>query len=181
MPIARTREAAETGTLSIMVGASDPLFARLRPILAHMASDISACGPLGNGQIAKIMNNMVLVQTVVALAEALVTAREAGMDPRILFEVLSKGSADSFALRNHGLKALVPATFPERAFSARYALKDIRYALELAHGNAVTLRGAELAADLLEQAIAAGDGDLYWPVLERVIEPAHVRREGGAA
>jgi 3-hydroxyisobutyrate dehydrogenase-like beta-hydroxyacid dehydrogenase len=169
-PIARTRQAAEEGTLSIMVGANNENFARLRPLLAHMASDITHCGPLGSGQIAKIMNNMVLVQTVVALSEALATARRAGMDGAVLFDVLSKGSADSFALRNHGMKALLPGQFPTRAFSVEYALKDLRYALDLAKDNNIRLSGAELAASLLEKAIAAGHGALYWPVVERVID-----------
>ncbi len=169
-PIARTRQAAEEGTLSIMVGASDAGFARLRPLLAHMASDITHCGEVGTGQIAKLMNNMVLVQTVVALAEALATARRAGMDGAVLFDVLGKGSADSFALRNHGMKALLPGQFPERAFSARYALKDVQYALELARDNDIRLNAAELACGLLEEAIAAGDGDLYWPVIGRVVD-----------
>ena len=169
-PIARTRQAAEEGTLSIMVGARDENFARLRPLLAYMASDITRCGPVGSGQIAKIMNNMVLVQTVVALSEALATARRAGMDGTVLFDVLSKGSADSFALRNHGMKALLSGQFPTRAFSVEYALKDLSYARELANENDIRLPAAELAASLLEKAIAAGDGALYWPVLARVID-----------
>ena len=168
-PIARTRQAAEDGTLSIMVGADEPTYAALHPILTHMAADITHCGPVGTGQIAKIMNNMVLVQTVVALAEALATARRAGMDGKILLETLAKGSADSFALRNHGMKALLPGTYPERAFSAEYALKDLSYALELAKENGLTLPGAELAARTLQHAIAAGDGALYWPVIGRLL------------
>ncbi len=169
-PIARTRQAAEDGTLSIMVGADDATFAALQPILTHMATDLTHCGGTGTGQIAKIMNNMVLVQTVVALSEALATARRAGMDGKVLFETLSKGSADSFALRNHGMKALLPGVFPERAFSSEYALKDLSYALELAQENGLHLAGAELAAGLLEKAIAAGDGALYWPVIGRVVD-----------
>ena len=80
----------------------------------------------------KIINNMVLFQNVVALAEALALIRHAGVDPALAFEVLSKGSADSFALRNHGMKAMLKGDYPERAFSSEYALKDIRYALRLA-------------------------------------------------
>ena len=112
---------------------------------------------------------MVLAETVVALAEALEVGRRAGIDGGLLFETLAKCSADSFALRNHGMKALVPGEFPERAFSARYMLKDVGYALELAREQGLALRGANLAAGLLEQTIEAGFGDQYFPALAKVI------------
>ena len=75
---------------------------------------------------------MVLFQNVVALAEAVTLARKAGLSPQRLFETLATGSADSFALRNHGMKALLRDEFPERAYSVEYALKDLGYALDLA-------------------------------------------------
>jgi 3-hydroxyisobutyrate dehydrogenase-like beta-hydroxyacid dehydrogenase len=169
-PIARTRQAAEDGTLSVMVGASDAIFAKLRPLIATFATDITHCGAIGAGQVVKILNNMVLMETVVALGEALETAKRAGLDPQLVFETLAKGSADSFALRNHGMKAMLPDTFPERAFSTEYARKDISYALDLARSVGIKLQGAELADKLLGEAIDAGDGDLYWPVIARVIK-----------
>ena len=172
-PIARTRQAAEDGTLSVMVGADDAVFARLRPLIATFATDITHCGAVGAGQVVKILNNMVLMQTVVALAEALETAKRAGIDGKLLFETLAKGSADSFALRNHGIKAMLPDTFPERAFSTQYARKDITYALDLAQSVGIRLEGAELADKLLGEATDAGFGDLYWPVLARIIKASH--------
>jgi 3-hydroxyisobutyrate dehydrogenase-like beta-hydroxyacid dehydrogenase len=167
-PVARTREAAAKGTLSIMVGAPVATFARIRPLLACMGSDVSHCGGPGAGQLAKLMNNMVLAQNVVALAEALVVAKAAGVDPATLLDVLSKGSADSFALRNHGMTALLPGVYPERAFSAEYMLKDVGYALELAASYGLALSGAENARELLEKTIAAGFGAEYFPALAKV-------------
>ncbi|MDB5564248.1 MAG: putative oxidoreductase [Tardiphaga sp.] len=172
-PIARTRQAAEEGTLSVMVGADDATFARLKPLIATFATDITHCGAVGAGQVVKILNNMVLMQTVVALAEALETAKRAGLDGQLLFETLAKGSADSFALRNHGMKAMLPDAFPERAFSTQYARKDISYALDLAKTVGIKLEGAELADRLLGEATDAGFGDLYWPVLARIIKASH--------
>jgi 3-hydroxyisobutyrate dehydrogenase-like beta-hydroxyacid dehydrogenase len=169
-PIARTRQAAIDGTLSIMVGADDGVFAELQPLLAMMASDVTHCGPVGCGQIAKIMNNMVLVQTVVAISEAAAVAKRAGLPTDKLFDVLAKGSADSFALRNHGMKAILPGVFPERAFSTSYARKDLSYALELAQSVDMTLAGAETANQLLAEAQSADYGDLYWPVVSRIID-----------
>jgi 3-hydroxyisobutyrate dehydrogenase-like beta-hydroxyacid dehydrogenase len=168
-PIARTRQAAEDGTLSIMVGAAPETFAAIQPLLACCATDITHCGPVGSGQIAKILNNMVLAETVVALSEALVVARRAGLEGKVLFETLMKGSADSFALRNHGMKAVLPNVFPERTFSTDYMRKDIGYALDLAAEVGARIHGAELASRLLEETSEAGFGDFYWPVVSRVI------------
>lgn len=167
-PVARTRQAAQDGTLSVMVGAEVNTFKRIRPLIACMASDITHCGAAGAGQAMKIVNNMVLFQNVVALAEALALVRHAGVDPKLALETLSKGSADSFALRNHGVKAMLPGVYPERAFSAEYALKDLSYALELAAQAGIDLPGAQNARALLERAIAAGHGAEYFPVLARL-------------
>lgn len=168
-PVARTRQAAEEGTLSIMVGAASAVFERIHPILACCGTEVTHCGGVGAGQVVKILNNMVLSETVVALAEAAAIAEAQGVDRKLLFETLTKGSADSFALRNHGLKAIIPGVFPERAFSAAYMLKDMAYALDMASEGKVTATGAETAHDLLQQAIAAGHGDAYWPVIARVL------------
>jgi 3-hydroxyisobutyrate dehydrogenase-like beta-hydroxyacid dehydrogenase len=171
-PIARTRQAAEAGTLSIMVGADEQVFAELRPLLATFATDITLCGGVGAGQLVKIMNNMVLMETVVALSEAIAIARRAGVDDRILFETLMKGSADSFALRNHGMKAILPGDFPERAFSTDYARKDMSYALALAKQLGVRAAGAETTAELLRETSDNGYSKLYWPVISRIIDTA---------
>jgi len=168
-PVARTREAAIAGTLSIMVGASAPTFERIRPYLACMASDISHCGDIGSGQVVKILNNMILFEIGVALSEALAIGDAAGVDRKLLLETLSKGSADSFCLRNHGMKAMLPGIFPTRAFSAQYALKDLGYALDMGELFAVPTPGAEIAGEMLEKAIELGHGDEYWPVLMKAL------------
>jgi 3-hydroxyisobutyrate dehydrogenase-like beta-hydroxyacid dehydrogenase len=168
-PVARTRQAAEEGTLSIMVGGDAAVFARIQPILACCGTEVTHCGGVGAGQVVKILNNMVLSETVVALAEAAAIAEAQGVDRKLLFETLTKGSADSFALRNHGLKAIIPGIFPERAFSSSYMLKDVSYALEMAEEGRVSAAGAQTAHDLLRDAIAAGDGNAYWPVISRVL------------
>jgi len=169
-PIARTRQAARDGTLSVMVGASVAVFERIRPLIACYATDITHCGEVGSGQVVKILNNMVLVETVGALAEALTIGRRAGVDGALLLETLSKGSADSFALRNHGVKAMLPGRFPLRAFSASYALKDLAYALDLAADTGVDASGARLGQARLRETIAKGLGQAYWPALLAVID-----------
>jgi 3-hydroxyisobutyrate dehydrogenase len=169
-PIARTRQAAQDGSLSVMVGATPELFASIEPLIRCFATDVTRCGGVGSGQVTKILNNMVLFQTVNALAEAVAVARRNGVDPALLLDTLSKGSADSFALRNHGIKAIVPGNFPERAFSTEYALKDLSYALELADDAGIKIRGAELIGRVLQEAIDAGSGSAYFPVIAKHID-----------
>jgi 3-hydroxyisobutyrate dehydrogenase-like beta-hydroxyacid dehydrogenase len=169
-PIARTRQAAQDGTLSVMVGTTTTLYSAIEPLIRCFATDVTHCGDVGAGQVTKILNNMVLFETVNALAEAVAVARRSGVDPKLLLETLSKGSADSFALRNHGMKAILPGAFPERAFSTEYALKDLSYALELAGDAGLKLRGAELVGTILQEAIDAGSGDNYFPVIARHLD-----------
>ena len=171
-PIARTAQAARDGTLSIMVGGEPALFERLRPFLACMGSEVTHCGGVGAGQAVKLMNNMVVAQTVVALAEALAVARASGaVDPRVLFETLAKSSADSFVLRNHGMKSLLPDHHPtEGAFPTRYILKDLSYAIELAESAGVALEQAATTKRLLEATAATGWRDAYFTAVIRTIE-----------
>ena len=171
-PIARTRQAAQDGTLSVMVGATPEQFAKVEPLIRHFATDVALCGGTGAGQVTKILNNMVLFETVNALAEAVAVAKHNGVDPKLLLDTLSKGSADSFALRNHGMKAIVPGVFPERAFSTEYALKDLSYALELAADAGIAIRGAELIGTVLQEAIDKGSKDNYFPVIAKHIDKA---------
>jgi 3-hydroxyisobutyrate dehydrogenase-like beta-hydroxyacid dehydrogenase len=169
-PVARTRQAAEAGTLSVMVGGDLQTFEAVKPVLACMASEITHCGGLGSGQVTKILNNMVLFQTVAALSEAYAIASRSGVDPQLLFDTLTKGSADSFALRNHGIKAILPQSFPLRAFSVEYAKKDLAYALELAQDAGVDAQGAQRVDRLFDAAIAQGFADQYFPVVSRIID-----------
>ena len=168
-PVARTRRAATEGTLAITVGAKPETFAAIEPLLAFMGTEITHCGPVGAGQTVKLMNNMVLFTTVLALAEAMAIAARAGVEEATLLDALSHGSADSFALRNHAMKAMLPRDFPADAFSTDYALKDLRYAIELAREAGIDPQSARLASDVLACSSAAGQGPLYFPALLRII------------
>src|SRR5262245_17089487 len=171
-PVARTAQAARDGTLSVMVGSDPALFERLRPLLAWFGSEITHCGPVGAGQAVKLMNNVVVAQTVVALAEALAVARASGaVDPKILFETLAKGSADSFVLRNHGLKSLLPDRhLTEGAFPTTYIIKDLTYAIGLAEECGLTLEQASTTRRLMERTKALGFADNYYTAVINAIE-----------
>jgi len=172
-PVARMREAARDGTLLITVGAEPDTFEMIKPYLETMGSDIVLCGQTGCGQVVKIMNNMIVFMTVQALAESLVIGKRAGVDPALMFDALTKGSADSFVLRNPGLKALSKDTFPEKTFPTEYAIKDIRLALTLAEDGKVDAKAAKLTHSLLEQTRDAGFVKEYYPVMVKLIEKGY--------
>ncbi len=172
-PVARMREAAKNGTLLITVGAEPNTFEMIKPYLETMGSDIVLCGQTGCGQVVKIMNNMIVFMTVQALAESLVIGKRAGVDPALMFDALTKGSADSFVLRNPGLKALSKDTFPEKTFPTEYAIKDIRLALTLAEDGKVDAKAAKLTHSLLEQTRDAGFVKEYYPVMVKLIEKGY--------
>jgi 3-hydroxyisobutyrate dehydrogenase-like beta-hydroxyacid dehydrogenase len=168
-PVARTREAAQAGTLSIMVGASTELFARIEPLLRYMGSDVTLCGETGCGQVVKLINNTLLFEHVAALAEMMVVAERAGVTAETLINAISKGSGDSFALRNHGLKAMAPRNFPERAFPSNYVLKDMGYCIELAESCGVEPRLPNLAMEYYQAAVDQGIGHKYFPAIIELI------------
>jgi 3-hydroxyisobutyrate dehydrogenase-like beta-hydroxyacid dehydrogenase len=169
-PVARTKEAAVQGTLFISVGGSQELFETVQPFLAHMGSDVLHCGDVGCGQIVKVLNNMMALMTVNALSEILTIGRRAGMEGKQLFDALSRSSADSFILRNHGMKCLVPDSFPEKVFPVDYAIKDASTALQLAEQVDFHPRIARYTHDVLCKAQKAGFGLSYHPVVIRVVD-----------
>ena len=169
-PVARTREAAQAGTLSIMVGASAALFARIEPLLRYMGSDVTHCGAVGCGQVVKLINNTLVFEHVAALAEMMVVGERAGVAPDVLLGAVAKGSGDSFVLRNHGMKAMLPRSFPERSFPPEYALKDLGYTIELAESCGVQPRLPALVARYYQSAVDKGLGGRYFPAIITLIE-----------
>jgi len=170
-PVARGVTAAENGTLNFMAGGAKEDFDAIRPYLACMGGDITLCGGPGAGQAVKLMNNMIVVQTVRAIAEALKVAQESGaVDGEMLFETLTTGSADSFVLRNHGIKSMLPGAHPAQTFPVKYIMKDLGYALELAESCGVVMTGAETTMDLLKKADEMNFGDRYYTILIEALE-----------
>lgn len=171
-PVMRTRVAAQAGTLAVPVGADEPTYALIEPLIKCFATDVMHAGPAGCGQVVKILNNMVVYETVLALAEARAVAARVGMDPERLFNAFATGSADSFALRNQGFKAILPQQFPEKAFPVTYARKDLSYAVRLAEQVGVDATGAKNLIASFDAAIEAGYGDMYAPAISLVFERA---------
>jgi 3-hydroxyisobutyrate dehydrogenase-like beta-hydroxyacid dehydrogenase len=169
-PVARTREAAQRGELSIMVGAEPAVFDRVKPLLDHMGSDVTHCGDIGCGQVVKLINNALVFEHTLALAEMMVVGERAGVAPETLLKAVAKGSGDSFVLRNHGMKAMLPRNFPEKAFPPEYVLKDLDYLLQLAGDVDVRPGVAQLARRYYEAACRQGLSGRYFPGVIEFVE-----------
>ena len=169
-PVARTREAAQRGELSVMVGATPELFEGIAPLLHYIGTDVTHCGATGCGQVVKLINNALVFENTLALAEMMVIGQRAGVEPATLLDAVSKGSGDSFALRNHGRKSMLPREFPEKSFPPEYALKDLGYVLELASQTGVSARVAQLAQRYYAAAAGNGWAGRYYPSVIEVVD-----------
>lgn len=168
-PVARTREAAQKGQLSIMVGASNELFSQIEPLLRYMATDVTHGGDVGAGQVLKLVNNALVFESVMAIAEMMVLGEKAGVKPEVLIDAVSKGSGDSFALRNHATKAMLPRIYPDKSFSPEYVMKDLSYVLELAKDTGVELSVPKLAMRYYQATVDGGYSGRYFPAVIEVI------------
>jgi 3-hydroxyisobutyrate dehydrogenase-like beta-hydroxyacid dehydrogenase len=169
-PVARTREAAQRGELSIMVGADPALYVRIEPLLRYMGSDVTHCGGAGCGQVVKLINNALVFENTVAIAEMMVVGERAGVPPAVLLDAVSKGSGDSFALRNHARKAMLPRQFPEKSFPPEYVLKDIGYVLELADQVGVAAHVTQLAQRYYAATATNGWSGRYYPAVIEIVD-----------
>ena len=143
---------AEAGTLTFMCGGPDEAFAAAKPYLDIMGGTIVHAGPAGNGQAAKICNNMILGATMIATCEAFVLAEKLGLEHQKLFDISSTASAQSWAMTAYcPVPGPVPASPANRdyqaGFTAAMMLKDLRLAQEAAAAaGAATPMGAAASA-----------------------------------
>jgi len=143
---------AQAATLTFMVGGSENAFARARPLLEAMGKTIVHAGGSGNGQAAKICNNMILGVSMIAVSEAFVLAEKLGLDAQKLFDIASKSSGQCWSMTNYcPVPGPVPASPANRdyqaGFTAAMMLKDLKLAQDAAHSAGVaTPLGAEAAA-----------------------------------
>jgi 3-hydroxyisobutyrate dehydrogenase len=152
---------AQAATLTFMVGGSDEAFAKAAPCLEAMGKTIVHAGGSGNGQAAKICNNMVLGISMIAVSEAFVLAEKLGLDHQKLFDIASKSSGQCWSLTTY---CPVPGPVPtspanrdyQAGFTAAMMLKDLKLAQDAAlHARAPTPLGAE-AARLFNRFVGEG-------------------------
>ncbi len=154
---------ATAGTLTFMVGGGEQAFAKARPVLEKMGKNIVHAGASGNGQAAKICNNMILGVSMIAVSEGFMLAKRLGLDAQKLFDVASTSSGQSWALTNY---CPVPGPVPtspanrdyQAGFTAAMMLKDLMLAQQAANAaGASTPLGAE-AAQLFNLFVNSGNG-----------------------
>lgn len=151
-PVSGGVGAATAGSLTFMVGGEAEAFARAKPVLEAMGKNIFHAGAAGNGQVAKIANNMLLGITMIATCEAFNLAEKLGLDAQTFFDISSTASGQSWSMTSY-----CPAPGPVEAapsnrdyqpgFAAAMMLKDMRLAQEAAHkAKAATPLGAQAEA-----------------------------------
>jgi 3-hydroxyisobutyrate dehydrogenase len=154
---------AQAGTLTFMVGGSDEAFAHARPVLEKMGKTIVHAGGAGNGQAAKICNNMILGVSMIAVSEAFVLAEKLGLDAQKLFDISSKSSGQCWSMTSYcpvpGPVPTSPANHDYKAgFTAAMMLKDLKLAQDAAKAaGASTPLGAD-AAKIYAQYVDSGEG-----------------------
>ncbi|MET3370076.1 NAD(P)-dependent oxidoreductase [Arthrobacter sp. M2012083] len=159
-PVSGGTSGAQSGSLAIMVGATEGQFETLEPLLKTMGTTVKRMGPLGSGSLAKACNQLIVGTTTAALAEAAELAERSGMDVRALYEVLSGGLAGSRVLDNVGPRLAAKEYAPTGP--AKFMHKDLGFVVASAEavGSAVPMAAAaiDLYAEIKRQGL--GDKDL---------------------
>ncbi len=156
-PVTGGSEGAVKGTLAILVGGAPADVERARPVLAVMGRTVTHFGPAGSGQAAKAVNQVILAGTYVAVAEGIVLAMRAGLDPSAVAEALGGGAAGSWVLQNRSGR-MIANNYP-LGFRIALHRKDLGIALGLARDVGAALPVAALVAALEDGLIASGHGD----------------------
>ncbi|WP_254601870.1 3-hydroxyisobutyrate dehydrogenase [Sphingomonas bacterium] len=174
-PVSGGIAAADAGTLTFMVGGEAAAFARARPILERMGKAVIHAGAAGAGQAAKIANNMLLGATMVATCEAFLLAEKLGLDPQTFYDISSKASGQSWSMTSYcpvaGVGPETPADRGYRGgFAAALQLKDLKLAVEAAHGADASVPMGSLAESLYQAMVNAGDGGLDFSAMIRFLD-----------
>lgn len=156
-PVSGGEKGAIEGTLTIMVGGDRDVLERVRPVFEAMGKRITHFGPAGQGQSAKLCNQIMTAVNLLSVCEAMVFGKKAGLDLATLHGALTGGAANSWALEVLGKKMIEGDFAP--AFMVRLQQKDLRLVLEAAAANNTPLVGASLVHQLLTAVEAEGHGD----------------------
>ena len=155
---------AEAGTLTFMVGGSEDAFAAALPLFEIMGQKAVHCGDAGNGQAAKICNNMILGVTMIGTCEAFVLADKLGLDRQAMFDVVSTSSGYSWTMNAYcpapGIGPQSPADNDyQPGFAAELMLKDLNLAQMAAEAADADTPMGQAARDLYAQFVENEDGD----------------------
>ena len=153
-PVSGGETGAIEGTLTIMVGGNEDAFTRARPLFDLMGKRVTYMGGSGAGQTTKLANQIAVALTLEATSEALLFAREGGLDPSRVLEAISAGAAGSWQMSNLGPKIIAGDYRP--GFFIKLLRKDLRLVVGAANQNNLALPGLALVASLFNAAAALG-------------------------
>ena len=164
-PVSGGVAGAEGASLTFMVGGDDAAFERARPMLEAMGKTIVHAGGPGNGQAAKICNNMILGASMIVVSEAFLLAEKLGLDAQKLFDISSKSSGQCWSMTSYcpvpGLVPTSPANRDYKAgFTAAMMLKDLKLAQAAARATHATTPLGAGAAAVYERFIDSGDSSV---------------------
>lgn len=173
-PVSGGVAGAAAGTLTFMAGGAAEAVARAKPVLEAMGRTIVHAGGPGNGQAAKVCNNMILGISMIAVAEAFSLGEKLGLDAKTFFDITSKASGSCWAMLNHlPVPGIVETSAANRDFKPGFAaammVKDMTLSQEAAsQAGAATPLGAAATA-LYTEFVQSGHGDLDYSAIIRMI------------
>ncbi len=165
-PVSGGPDGAEKGSLAIMVGGSESDVAKVRPMLDALGTPVRV-GEAGAGHTAKLINQVIVGLIIEAVAEALVLAEKAGLDPRLVQQALRGGYADSRILQIHGTRMLERSYVPGGRVKTH--LKDLKMALHLASSVSARTPNLRTVTDLYQKLVDRGEGDLDHSALHKLL------------
>jgi 3-hydroxyisobutyrate dehydrogenase len=162
-PVSGGIAAANGGTLTFMVGGSEEAFARAKEVLDPMGKAVIHAGAAGNGQAAKICNNMLLGIHMIGTCEAFTMAEKLGLDPQTFFDISSVSSGQCWSMTSYcPVPGVGPTTPADNGYQGGFAtglmLKDLRLAMEAAETAGLDPQMGRRAKELYEAFEAAGNG-----------------------
>jgi 3-hydroxyisobutyrate dehydrogenase-like beta-hydroxyacid dehydrogenase len=141
-PLSGGQAGAENGQLTIMVGGDEAVFERVLPVMRSYSKACTRIGPVGSGQLAKMVNQICIAGVVQGLSEGLHFAKRAGLDVEAVIGAISKGAAQSWQMENRW-QTMVNDEY-EFGFAVQWMRKDLKIALQEAARNGATLQMTEL-------------------------------------
>jgi 3-hydroxyisobutyrate dehydrogenase len=155
-PVSGGQAGAENGQLTVMVGGEAVAFERAKPVIAHFAKAVTLLGPSGSGQLTKMVNQICIAGLVQGLAEGLNFALKAGLDAKLVLDVISKGAAQSWQMENRG-KTMVDDKF-DFGFAVDWMRKDLRICSESARQVSAQLPVTQTVAGFYDEISKMGGG-----------------------
>jgi len=176
-PVSGAVPRAVAGTLTIMVGGDPKDLEEARPVLEAMGSTVIHVGPVGAGEVAKICNNLIAGVAMVAVSEAFRIAEGFGVDPKVLTEVISKSSGNTWAMEHgHPVPGIVPTAASSRDYAPGFMTdlmcKDLGLAVNAARQLRVPVFVASAAQELLRLASSHGLGRKDFSAVYAFLKPS---------